>query len=65
MNDLSSAPTPIPDTINKFFNELDEKAQADGYPAGLVKNMRQSPEIMDILTRIVGAELEAIREERS
>lgn len=55
---------PIPDPINKFLDEIDKKMQADGYPAGLVKNMRQSPEMMDILARIIGAELEAIKQER-
>jgi hypothetical protein len=60
----TNSPTPIPDAIDKFLDELDEKAQADGYSAGLIKNMRQSPEMMDILTRIIGAELKAIKEER-
>lgn len=55
--------TPISDTIDKFLCELDEKAQTDGYPAGLIKNMRQSPEMMNTLIRMIGAELQAIKEE--
>lgn len=57
-------PTPEePDIIDRFLDELDKKAQADGYPEGIVRNMRKSPEMMDILTRMIGAELKAIREE--
>ena len=49
--------------LDKFLDELDEKAQADGYPAGLIRKMKESPEMMDILARIIGAELEAIKTE--
>lgn len=51
--------------LDKFLDELDEKAQADGYPAGLIRKMKESPEMMDILARMIGAELDAIKTERS
>jgi hypothetical protein len=56
--------TPPPSVLDRFLEELDEKAQADSYPAGIMCNMKESPEMIDILTRIVGAELKAIRQER-
>lgn len=48
--------------LDKFLDKLDEKARADGYPAGLICKMKESPEMMDILARMVGAELQAIKE---
>jgi hypothetical protein len=57
--------TPTTNALDKFLEELDEKAQADGYPAGIMRNMKESPEMMDILARMVGAELKAIKAERS
>lgn len=56
--------TPLPSALDKFLEELDEKAQADGYPAGIMRNMKESPEMMDILARIVGAELKAFRKKQ-
>ena len=52
-------------TLDTFLDELDEKAQADGYPAGLIHKMKESPEMMDILARMIGAELEAIKVKRT
>lgn len=51
--------------LDKFLDELDEKAQANGYPAGLIRKMRESPEMMDIMARMVGAELDFIKAGRS
>lgn len=55
--------TPAQGPIDKFLDEIDKKMQAEGYPTGLIKNMRQSPEMMDILARIISAELEAVKAE--
>lgn len=49
----------IPDALNDFLDKLDKKAQEDGYPPDIIRNMRNSPEMMDILVRMIGAELAA------
>jgi hypothetical protein len=53
-----------PDPIDKFLQKLEEDAQANGYPSGIMLNMRHDPAMMDILVRMLGAELKAIKEER-
>lgn len=52
-----------PDALDIFLDELDKKAQQDGYPPNIVRNMRHSPEMMDILIRMIGAEMKAVRDE--
>lgn len=51
-----------PDALDKFLQELDEKMQAEGFPKGLMVNMRKDPAMMDILMRMIGAELKAVKE---
>lgn len=38
--------------------------EAEGFPKGLIVNMRKDPAMMDILKRMIGAELKAIKEAR-
>lgn len=59
---MKDSNTTTSNALDKFLNELDEKAQADGYPAGLMRKMKESPEMMDILARMIGAELDTIKE---
>lgn len=47
------------DALDVFLDELDKKAEEDGYPPDIIRNMRHSPEMMDILIRMIGAELSA------
>lgn len=56
MNNLDGE---IPDNLSNFLDKLDKEAQEDGYPPGIIRNMRNSPEMMDILVRMIGAELAA------
>lgn len=52
------------DALDIFLDELDKKAQQDGYPPNIIRNMRHSPEMMDILLRMIGAEVKAKLDER-
>lgn len=61
---MSSMNTEEPDALDIFLDELDKKAQQGGYPPNIVRNMRHSPEMMDILTRMIGAEMKAVLNER-
>jgi hypothetical protein len=61
---MKDSNTTTPNALDKFLDELDEKAQANGYPSGLIRKMRESPEMMDIMARMVGAELDVIKAER-
>lgn len=56
--------TQKPDALDSFLDELDKKAQEDGYPPDIIRNMRHSPEMMDILIRMIGTEMQAIQDER-
>lgn len=61
---MKNTSTTKPDALDKFLQELDEKMQAEGYKKGLIVNMRNDPAMMDILMRMIGAELKASKKAR-
>ncbi len=61
---MDNADIKAPDALDNFLDEIDKQAQKDGYPPNIVRNMRHNPEMMDIIIRIIGAELQASKEAR-
>lgn len=59
---MSGMDTEECDALDIFLDELDKKARQDGYPPNVIRNIRHSPEMMDILIRMIGAELQAKNE---
>jgi len=62
---VSSTDIEKPDALDIFLDELDKKAHQDGYPPNIIRNMRHSSEIMDILIRMIGAELEVSKQQQA
>lgn len=56
-------PTTTPQ-LDEFLQNLDKDAQTNGYPAGIVLNMKHDPAMLDILARMVRAEIKTAKEKR-
>jgi hypothetical protein len=59
---MKSSSRPTHDALMAFLQKLDVDAEAHGYPHGLISKMGDDPTMRDILIRMIGAELEAIKE---
>ncbi|MDN5274736.1 MAG: hypothetical protein JWP06_637 [Candidatus Saccharibacteria bacterium] len=61
---MSKSDMPVPPALDKILNELQSKATEAGYHPRIVLNMRYHPEMLDIMARMISAELEHIKKER-
>jgi hypothetical protein len=61
---MSKSDMPVSPALDKFLDELQSEATEAGYPPRIILNMRYHPEMLDIMARMIKAELEYIKKER-